>query len=180
MAYLTNEPFLLNVIKREGGLGSMFKLITIPLGVLLLTGCIEYETNLKEYQTEQSAVIAWYKSNIKVIKGLNETQELLGWVVKCGDFYRNTSYVVGGVSNPLREREVSKPRGCTVVANIHTHPIPLRGMTSDFFSGDDLSASKFWNMYLLSQESCKVRRVRRGKGVNSQYGEVLGYVKGCK
>ena len=146
----------------------------IFLSVFLLSGCGDlvdkYYSEGVNFETEQEAVIFFYKSNYKLIKSLNNEQELLGYALKCGDAYQYTNSTVGGLYNKVTFDVETK---CDIVAMLHTHPLPPEGMTVDFFSEADLSLSKTLNVYLFTLEK---HIIRIADGSQMKYGRKVGTI----
>jgi len=147
------------------------------LTTIALAGCNKHTTLEVGYETEQEAVVAFLKDNRGVLKSLTPSQEMLGWVLEYDGLYYNTTPFVGELSNQISTEDIGRPSDYKVVGNIHTHPVPPKGMNCDFFSREDLKASEQWHMYLLSQENCNVRFAS-----NTHYrsGTLLGKIEDCK
>ncbi|AUR93385.1 membrane lipoprotein [Vibrio phage 1.187.O._10N.286.49.F1] len=140
----------------------------------VLLGCGNPVILSESYSTEQQAVVRFLKDNIITLKILTSQQEMLGWVLKCGDGFKHTVAEVGGLSNILTPPKVS---GCKVSALVHTHPRVPKGYTVDFFSEEDIKTTYRWNSYILSQENCNIRF---GSKLKNRDGTLLGKLKFCK
>lgn len=144
---------------------------------LIITGCDKpYEVDsIVGYSSQQKTAIEFYKNNLPTLKRLTTKQEMLGWVLKCGDVYKYTNFRIGGVSNVIEISQVDQG-GCEVSALLHTHTRQPIGYTVDFFSPEDMKTSHIWDMYLLSQENCNIRF---GSKLQNSEGVLLGKLKTC-
>lgn len=156
----------------------MGRLTLILLSIIIFTGVVLASakgiTKKEFYNSETEAVTAFYKNNTPVLKSLTKDQEMLGWVVECEEGFYVTKAWVGGLSNPLKEPLTRI--GCSVVANMHTHPRVPFWLTVDFYSEADLLSTKYWRMYLLSQENCNIRLAVDSE---NKHGKLIGKLSEC-
>lgn len=144
--------------------------------VLIITGCNKtYKVESAGHPTQDSAAVEFYKNNLPILKRLTTQEEMLGWVLKCGDVFKYTNSKIGGLKNNLNSSDIEMD-GCSISALLHTHPRQPRGWTVDFFSQEDMQTSFYWDMYLLSQENCNVRF---GSSLKDRNGVLLGKLKTC-
>lgn len=153
------------------------KFCSVLISSLILLGCSKYDVvEDPTFYTEKEAAIYFFKSNISILKGLTKEQEMLGYVMKCGSEFKVTTPFVGELVNYRKVSDV-RERGCTISAGLHTHPVPDKGWTMDFFSEPDIKTSHVWRSYLLSQENCNVRF---GHNLKDKFGTLLGKLEVCK
>lgn len=129
------------------------------------------------YHSEVDAAVGFFYNNRYKIFSLTDKQELIGYIRECSidnrKYYEYSDYVVGGVYTKFD----LYPRGCKITALVHTHPVPPKNKTNDFFSYVDLESGLRYNLYLFALETCNVRY--SPKYGTSPKGEHLGKIK-CK
>lgn len=130
--------------------------ITITCTTLLTSvGCanrppeiIEFSMSNKSFLKQDDAAVAFYKENVDSFKRLMETRkELIGIIVQCPYGYRYSSAKVGTLKNSFLPKYAIQ---CQPTAVVHTHPT-LDGKQNRF-SRADLNTSKFYDVYLLSDD----------------------------
>jgi len=132
--------------------------ILVILILLMMSGCSkqsDYEIVSANFETRNDAAVAFYKNNMPVIESLNDEQELLGYVIQCGERYYHTNWRIGGVKNKM-SLDVAQGTGCSTKAIVHTHPVS-KGIYLDFFSRDDMKTGELIPTYLFSLHKNVVR-----------------------
>ncbi|WPH64738.1 hypothetical protein [Vibrio phage vB_VpaP_SJSY21] len=144
------------------------------LFALVVTGC----DSVSEigYKEQHNAAAAWYNKYQPIAETLNGEQELMGFVVKCGEKYHHTSYEIGGLSNTFYTTDTVK--GCKKVAHLHTHPIVNRGYSVDFFSKVDLDTAQRFPIYVMAMNTCNMRYVD-STNYENRYGHLIGRISNC-
>ena len=150
----------------------MLRFLTVLIAFVIISGCTKYENQNKYFSNKGQAAIAFFIENKSKIESLSSQQEMLGWVLDCGDKgYSYTNYVIGSLSNPVRPSEVYK-RDCKVGEFLHTHP-RTRGSV-DYFSERDIQVAKWRGIYLFTTEKYYVRF---HNGTQDRYGTVIANIR---